>query len=240
MRIRKNVKIAQLLNAASSLKSCPLLQPHICQLNQSPWDVITFSPPSSPPPPLQLIGSSDVRAGNGSSEHCVSVSESDTAAPPPPPPPPEEKEAILCCKTDGKSWHCQRETANGNSLCEHHLSMSRNYSSPAATKKSARPKRAPAAASSSNPHEFYYYSGFGPRWGKRRGEEITRNAETEEAAISYTGDEEFDFFADYEDEDEEEEDGEEEEEERRENGKEKKKKKRVRKPIKARSLKSLL
>ncbi|KAG6437905.1 hypothetical protein SASPL_102836 [Salvia splendens] len=240
MRIRKNVKIAQLLNATSSLKSCPLLQPHICQLNQSPWDVITFSPPSSPPPPLQLIGSSDVRAGNGSSEQCVSVSErklSDTAAPPPPPPPPpEEKEAILCCKTDGKSWHCQRETAKGNSLCEHHLSMSRNYSSPAATKKSARPKRAPAAASSSNPHEFYYYSGFGPRWGKRRGEE-TRNAETEEAAISYTGDEEFDFFADYEDEDEEEEEDGEEEEERRDNGK---KKKRVRKPIKARSLKSLL
>ncbi|KAG6434553.1 hypothetical protein SASPL_106191 [Salvia splendens] len=231
MRIRKNVKIAQLLNATSSLRPCPLLQPHICQLNQSPWDVITFSPPSSPPPPLQLIGSSDVRAGNGSSEHCASVSErnlSDTAAPPP----PEEKEAILCCKTDGKSWHCRRETAKGNSLCEHHLSMSRNYSSPAATKKSARPKRAPAAASSSNPYEFYYYSGFGPRWGKRRGEE-TRNAETEEAAISYTGDEELDFFADYEDEDE---DEEEEEEEQRDNGK----KKRVRKPIKARSLKSLL
>ncbi|KAL1546612.1 hypothetical protein AAHA92_23186 [Salvia divinorum] len=234
MRIRKNAKLSHLLSATPSLKSCPLLQPHVCQLNQSPWDVITFSPSSSPPPPFQLNGSSNARAGNGSSERCVSVSErklSDTAAPPPPPPPPppEEKEATLCCKTDGKSWHCRRETAKGNSLCEHHLSMSRNYSTAAPTKKSVRPKRAPAATSASNPYEFYYYSGFGPRWGKRRGEE-TRNAETEAAAISYTGDEDFDFFADYEDEDEDA------EEERSDNGK----KKRVRKPIKARSLKSLL
>lgn len=166
-----------------------------------------------------------------------------------PPPPPENEATILCCKTDGKSWQCRREAANGNSLCEHHISLVRSYSNVShhASKKSvkpaaaaaegprrARPKKAPAA-STSNPYEFYYYSGFGPRWGKRRGENgkndggsMPKNVEEEAAAaaaISRTGIEDFDFD-EFEDEDDEEEEM---------NGK-----KRVRKPIKARSLKSLL
>ncbi|KAH6766651.1 hypothetical protein C2S52_017634 [Perilla frutescens var. hirtella] len=236
---------------------------------------MTFSPPSSPPPPppppFQANGSG-VRAENGSSERCLSVGErdhtsrrrSDTtthkieteaeAAPP-----VKNEETILCCKTDGKSWQCRREAAKGNSLCEHHLSMVKSYSSNVgshhAAKKSvkpppppqeaaavdaprrARPKKAPASA---NPYEFYYYSGFGPRWGKRRGEgrknsSMPKNVggdgdgsgEAEaEAVISNI--EEFDY-EEYEDEDEED------EEESRDNGR-----KRVRKPIKARSLKSLL
>lgn len=151
----------------------------------------------------------------------------------------EDKAAILCCKTDGKSWQCRREAAKGNSLCEHHLSLVRNYVNVAAKKpvKAARPKKAPAASSSSNPYEFYYYSGFGPRWGKRRGEtrknsngdtSMPKNAEMEPAAISHIGEEDFDFV-EYEDDDDDE------EEEGRDNGK-----KRVRKPIKARSLKSFL
>lgn len=50
MRIRKHAKISPLVYAVSSLKAGVVLQPHVCQLNQSPWDVITFSPPPSPPP----------------------------------------------------------------------------------------------------------------------------------------------------------------------------------------------
>ncbi|KAG6419849.1 hypothetical protein SASPL_116361 [Salvia splendens] len=223
MRIRKHAKISPLLYAPSSLK----LQTHVCQLNQSPWDAMTFSPPSSPPPPFQVDGS-DARAGNGSSDHRVSVSERrseylDAAVAAP----LESGTAVIyCCKTDGKSWQCRREAEEGNSKCEHHLSLVKSYSSTAAKKsvkpseaavvteapRRTRPKKAPAAASS-NPCEFYYYTGFGPRWGKVRGETDSKH----EGFV-------------YEDDD-----SEEDEDDDRVDGK----KKRMRKPIKARSLKSL-
>ncbi|XP_057779495.1 uncharacterized protein LOC130998076 [Salvia miltiorrhiza] len=264
MRIRKHAKISPLLYASSSLKAGPLLQTHVCQLNQSPWDVMTFSPPSSPPPPFQMNGR-DAPAENGSSDHRVSVAERELtrseypistrkveAADEDTPPPPVENEAtiIYCCKTDGKSWQCRREAAEGNSLCEHHLSLVKSYNTnvahnhaarksvkPAAAEASRRPrpKKAPAA-SSSNPYEFYYYSGFGPRWGKRRGETdrknsngMPKNVEMQPVMIPSIGDEDFIFEDEDEDEDEEDEG-----EEARNNGK-----KRMRKPIKARSLKSL-
>ncbi|KAF4386678.1 hypothetical protein F8388_006633 [Cannabis sativa] len=42
MRIRKNAKVSPLL--FSSHASAPeVLQSHVCQLNQSPWDVIPFA-----------------------------------------------------------------------------------------------------------------------------------------------------------------------------------------------------
>ncbi|KAL8509825.1 hypothetical protein ACS0TY_016882 [Phlomoides rotata] len=49
MKIRKHANISQLVYAApiSSLQASIILQPHVCQLNQSPWDL---SPPPSPPP----------------------------------------------------------------------------------------------------------------------------------------------------------------------------------------------
>lgn len=134
---------------------------------------------------------------------------------------------IYCCKTDGKSWQCRREAAEGNSKCEHHLSLVKSYSSTAAKKsvkppeaaavateapRRTRPKKAPAAASS-NPYEFYYYTGFGPRWGKVRGE-----TDSKHGGFVYEDD-----------------DSEEDEDDDRVDGK----KKRMRKPIKARSLKSL-
>ncbi|KAG2331059.1 hypothetical protein Bca52824_002239 [Brassica carinata] len=34
---------------------------------------------------------------------------------------------------------------------------------------SGKKAQATAAAASNNPYEFYYYSGFGPRWGRKRG-----------------------------------------------------------------------
>lgn len=173
--------------------------------------------------------------------------------PPPPPPPVKNEQIILCCKTDGKSWQCRREASKGNSLCEHHLSLVKSYNNLAhhATKKSVKPagetprrtraKKSSTSSSSSNPYEFYYYSGFGPRWGKKRGETCKNNGcsmpkilgdehEIEPPRLAQIGDEDFDY-AEYEDEDEEDD----EDEKNRDNGK-----KRVRKPIKARSLKSLM
>ncbi|KAL2463744.1 uncharacterized protein Fot_53400 [Forsythia ovata] len=52
MRIRKNAKISPLIYAASSLKPGTMLQTHVCPLNQSPWDVMNFSLPSTPLPLL--------------------------------------------------------------------------------------------------------------------------------------------------------------------------------------------
>lgn len=48
MRIRKNAKISALLSSTTNLTSDAdesLLKKNLCQLNQSPWDIITF--PSS-------------------------------------------------------------------------------------------------------------------------------------------------------------------------------------------------
>ncbi|GMH21718.1 hypothetical protein Nepgr_023560 [Nepenthes gracilis] len=94
---------------------------------------------------------------------------------------------VECKKTDGKSWQCQRAAKEGGSLCEQHLALLRfchqnqpSVSSVAATRKPEKvtsptpavPKRRgrprKTTASPTNPNEFYYYSGFGPRWGKKR------------------------------------------------------------------------
>lgn len=96
-----------------------------------------------------------------------------------------------------------------------------------------------AAAGGSNPYEFYYYSGFGPLWGKKRrdrgGEEEggkssenTTGIRSNATTPSPSDVEELDYVED-DDDDEEEEDGD------GDGGK-----KRMRKPVKARSLKSLM
>ncbi|KAL6505243.1 hypothetical protein OROGR_025060 [Orobanche gracilis] len=292
MRIRKHAKISPLLYASSSLKPGTALQSHvICQLNQSPWDVMKFSPPPTPPRPPPTpsppqVGGGAVSAGNGSSGNCIPVSDrvcafvcsvhnffpfsfadqwridqhcgysddipaasaaDNTEEPPSLSSSVEENEAeiILCCKTDGKSWQCRKEASKGSSLCNHHLSQVKSYyyhnsSSRQAAKKSeklrveagrpARTKRAPATSTSS-PYEFYYYSGFGPRWGKKRGETNCKNSSSVKRNIEH--EDEIEHATGRYDEHEDEED--EEEESRDIVGK-----KRVRKPIKARSLKSLM
>ncbi|KAG8389182.1 hypothetical protein BUALT_Bualt02G0202400 [Buddleja alternifolia] len=254
MRIRKHAKISALLYATSS---STIPEPHVCQLNQSPWDVMSFSPPLTPPPPPppSQVYSDCVYAGNGSSNQSISVVQrefevgrqweySGGIAAPNKAEQPKSGGIILCSKTDGKSWQCRREAAKGNSLCEHHLSLLKNYTNNLANstiKKPEkpvvfrpRPKRASTSASS-NPHQFYYYSGFGPRWGKKRGENSKNNGsgmpksvehehELDPLILSRIIDKDFDYDQD-----------EDEEEENRENTK-----KRARKPIKARSLKSLM
>ncbi|XP_073136915.1 uncharacterized protein [Henckelia pumila] len=262
MRIRRNAKISPLLYAATSLNPGIIAQPHVCQLNQSPWDVMSFSPPSSPP--YQGNGNCSY-AGNGSSRDSIAVREREaeessnnavkwedfggaaTTEDEQPSDDPNNPTGtiILCCKTDGKSWKCRRQAAKGNSLCDHHLSMVRSYSSSAhsTAKNSSRPAaegrrrprvKKPAAPSLSNPYMFYYYSGFGPRWGKKRGEDgansnagdtsdnLDRRHYMEPSNLSET-DEEFE----YEEEDDDDQD-------EYQNGK-----KRTRKRVKARSLKSL-
>ncbi|KAJ7962427.1 putative Membrane lipoprotein [Quillaja saponaria] len=124
----------------------------------------------------------------------------------------------------------------------------------AAGARRARVRAGKKASSSSNPYEFYYYSGFGPLWGKRRGDRSgvsdTKCIENDVAAPTTTGmttsanvvttsttqssnsstsssemdnEDQFDYVDDDEEDD-------------RSAGK----KKRMRKPVKARSLKSLM
>ncbi|KAA8520657.1 hypothetical protein F0562_014913 [Nyssa sinensis] len=161
-------------------------------------------------------------------------------------------EKILCCKTDGKGWQCKKEAKEGHSLCEHHLTQLRNYNSlahPASKKSEKSPEkvaaicrrlRAKKASSATNPHEFYYYSGFGPLWGKKRSTRVIEpniNNETKlEVDVIKTPTsppEEFDYIED--DDEDYYEANEEKIDVKGDLGK-----KRARKPIKARSLKSLM
>nr|XP_016438706.1 PREDICTED: uncharacterized protein LOC107764616 [Nicotiana tabacum] len=294
MRIRKHAKISPLLYSSSFLKQqvpVPVPVPvHVCQLNQSPWDVITFpleqdeendNPEINqsllrPPPPsssYQLDGY-DSYAVNGTSydsEQSITSMKLDD----------DERETkkemdcskwdnfdnnnivaddfvkfekefekekeneemeeqlglekdgdnnitTLCCKNDGKGWQCSREAKEGHILCEHHIAqVKKQYSdsahstsklTTAAAESRGRPHR-PKKSSSS---EFYYYSGFGPLWGKKRSHAKTDPATSDShgakssSSSSQMDTEEFD--------------------EDEENGKIK----RARKPIKARSLKSLM
>lgn len=185
-----------------------------------------------------------------------------------------------CCNgVDGKGLPCKNEPKQGQSFCNHHLSLLRSYNNnnntpstkkatavvatalPAATTAPTRrgraraaatgKKTAAAAATSSNPNEFYYYSGFGPSWSKRRGDRNNGRGENNSAVAESENvmkaqstpasdvnaaqsveiennieDDEFDYVDNDEDEDANDDD---------DSGK-----KRMRKPVKARSLKSLM
>ncbi|XP_019193144.1 PREDICTED: uncharacterized protein LOC109187414 [Ipomoea nil] len=297
MRIRKHAKVSPLTYAASSLEAGALLHAHICQLNQSPWDVITFPPeeqeegssskllpppPAQPPPPPPhsfLFDGCESYPPNGSfNDSNEAVQSPDSAMLSPGwdysnriaaaagySPAEEgaaaeaEEAAILCCKTDGKAWQCKREAKDGHAFCDHHLEQLKHYNNlahptkTAAAKKSEKQTPPPPAddsrcrrtrpkkpSVSTNPYELYYYTGFGPLWGKKRGpgraSGTTSSAASEHdqanngasSSASEMDDREFDYVEDeYEDDDEEDEfdDG---------------KRKKARKPIKARSLKSLM
>ncbi|EOA21219.1 hypothetical protein CARUB_v10001568mg [Capsella rubella] len=114
-----------------------------------------------------------------------------------------------------------------------------------------------SAAASKNPYEFYYYSGFGPRWGRKRGgsddEKIglgdnnnnnkksrSSDEEGDKTAAFGSGSVSFDYVeeddVDVMDEDEESDHG----KKKRKDKLMKKTIKRARKPVKERSLKSLM
>ncbi|XP_042479093.1 uncharacterized protein LOC122060026 [Macadamia integrifolia] len=169
----------------------------------------------------------------------------------------KEGSFICCNKTDGKGWKCKKEAKRGHSLCEHHLLQLKSYytnnksgnnrssflsgrggksveahPSAAAAHNGYRGKKSSSKTSSSN---YYYYTGFGPLWGKGRGEDKKKDMEVDSGPSSSTtpslssrgdggGDDDYD---DDDDDTEDDDDG-------------KVDKKRARKPVKTRSLKSLL
>lgn len=157
-----------------------------------------------------------------------------------------EYEPIFCCRIVGEgNWVCGREAKEGHSYCEFHLAHLENYynSGLPVSKKSAklaknRPAHRPKKTKSvSNPYKIYYYSDFGPRWGKGRGAEksaelakVADEPEIEEPSSSNSSQISSEKF-EYLDDDDEEEDDE---------NMDRNRVKRGRKRIKARSLKSLM
>lgn len=195
---------------------------------------------------------------------------------------------IHCQKNDGKGWQCKKEAKEGHTFCEHHLTLLRSYSnnnnnavassscinqlssSSISSKKaqtlahrrtrgsSRSGKKTGTNSNSKNPYEFYYYSGFGPLWGRKRGDRNGNEKRNENgtgsivvddddddddkegndaettprSSSSQMGNEGFHYVDedDGDDDDEDDDDG-----SGGDSGK-----KRMRKPVKARSLKSLM
>ncbi|KAG7025993.1 hypothetical protein SDJN02_12491, partial [Cucurbita argyrosperma subsp. argyrosperma] len=282
MRIRKNAKLSPLLFLA--VESIPEvhLQTHVCQLNQSPWDVIplhqhatnqleeaedSFVENASLGDSIGAVDSVASMEGSAkfSNNNIIITDESEVMADK-----DGDNREDLDENGDGfeklvdSSWKCKkqiREEDYSSFSPDHHRhrtlprsSENNYYPTPnncSRTKKSAtgdtawrltRPTRvskkavSAAAVGGSNPYEFYYYSGFGPQWGKKRQErgggssENTMGIRSNATTPSEINSADLDYVEEEDDDDdEEEEDGE------GDGGK-----KRMRKPVKARSLKSLM
>ncbi|KAJ4951644.1 hypothetical protein NE237_028476 [Protea cynaroides] len=274
MRIRKHAQKSQTCCLPSQLPSpnpCPskTSPTRVCELNRSPWDVISFTPEAM----IEDSVSSDENGGETSADGVESIpsstrtweeddnklkldereiswsSSSPTVVVSVSGKERRNKEmksksrkegSFICCnKTDGKGWKCKKEAKRGHSLCEHHLAQLKSYytNNKSGNRSSflygrggksggARGKRSSSKKSSSN---YYYYTGFGPLWGKGRGEHNRRDMEVDSEpssstpSLSSVGDA-VDDDDDVEDEDDDDDFG----------------RKRARKPVKTRSLKSLL
>lgn len=238
MRIRKNLRFRHQVSSESSFSGTAPLQAHIiCQLNQSPWDV-------SPSSPLFQLQEHDSFLGNGPCEDVNGPSESVAKMILENRSVIEEHEEEVkleeivnyCSKTDENgNWICGLEAKEGETFCEFHL---RSYIALAphvvhpvnkkSTTKSGKNNGAKKAKTEENPYQsFNYYSGFGPNWGKKRAaRELSKGNEVVPTPSSSNGTEDLSVF-EYEEEDD--------DEKSEVNGT-----KRVRKRIKARSLKSLM
>ncbi|KAG6575189.1 hypothetical protein SDJN02_23919, partial [Cucurbita argyrosperma subsp. argyrosperma] len=284
MRIRKNAKLSPLL--FSAVECVPqVLQTHVCQLNQSPWDVIPLEQHAAHQleevedsfyenaslggsiGAVESVASMMEGSAKLSNNNIVITNESEVMA---------DKDGDYCEDldengdefeklVDSSLKQFQEEDYSSFSFDRRHhhrrshlRSSENNYYSTlnnsSISKKSAagctvsrrmRPpkasKKAVSAATGSNPYEFYYYSGFGPLWGKKRRERggedggkssenragIRSNATVPSPSPSEMDGEELDYVEEDDDDEVEEKDG--------DGGK-----KRMRKPVKARSLKSLM
>ncbi|KAL8092102.1 uncharacterized protein LOC141689047 [Apium graveolens] len=243
MRIRKNSLRAH-PESSSGLKAP--LQAHFCQLNQSPWDLSTNLSPSSPSSPsLQfegdksllnntgfgdLIGALESFASlrkslEGEENGCVYDEEE------------EEKDGDdtkkYCLKTDENgNWICGLEVKQGETFCEFHL---RSYIVPDVVPpvvKKCTKNRAKKPKPDSNPYESVYYSEYEPTWGKRK---IARELSKIGEAVVMPQSEESEKCEESEEGEQGDNEGNIEVENSSEN-----EKKRVRKHMKARSLKSLM
>ncbi|KAL4361490.1 hypothetical protein GQ457_04G031260 [Hibiscus cannabinus] len=260
MRIRKNAKLSARLDSPGSRAESV----HVCELNQSPWDVIPFAQEPYPSCLHHQLEPEDSFNGNGSLGDSVGAVESVASMMD-----GEDKSIMkvqgMVINDDeemkmgdrfGFQTQCEDEGNGSKQDCSLKSCAHDNGNDPSSlTSKKAGNRRGRARAgkkgpSALNPYEFYYYSGFGPSWGRRRGgsSEMRKNiivegkdVENYSSAVTtqnnnttsslssssqFDNNEEFDYVDDDDDEDDENVDS---------GGK-----KRMRKPVKARSLKSLM
>ncbi|KAK9051447.1 hypothetical protein SSX86_028074 [Deinandra increscens subsp. villosa] len=184
MRIRKNAKTSAFLHTNSNLISHNH-EPTLCLLNQSPWDIITFpSSPSihlvrillflnSPPIPrsvpliqtsLHLLQMPHFAASTKNTFDCAYdlVNQNRNQY-------DDEKirDYDLYKKEDELGFMCE-----GNLIDRQNDAVwSTQKKAQCASSKSrdSRGTKKRAAAVTPKQNEFYYYSGFGPSWGKKRG-----------------------------------------------------------------------
>ncbi|XP_008794283.2 nucleolin-like [Phoenix dactylifera] len=175
---------------------------------------------------------------------------------------------VSCKKSDGKGWRCKRPANLPHSLCLYHLTQLRSYSyshskvaNPAnGGQFSVQKKKGDATGDGGNMYYYYYYAGFGPCRRKRRGDKTDDVVNGSDAAIKEEeDDDEGKEDSKYGDEDDapvvagdDEEGGEDDGrahgddddddsgEDSSDEEKNRNRRKRGRKPVKARSLKSLL
>ncbi|KAJ6792670.1 Uncharacterized protein M6B38_238910 [Iris pallida] len=176
----------------------------------------------------------------------------------------------ICKKNDGKGWHCNRPANPHRTLCDHHLTQLKSYSSTRYNNNNSNGGEAVTAAdvprlknhkkpdvpqvkrrrpkSSVTSHRsggggdgggyYYYYSGFGPSRGKSsRGD---KDAKLKEESRSPGGGSDAPIAGEEDDSDDDDDEDDDTNDGNVEIYKGNIRKKRGRKPIKARSLKSLL
>jgi len=90
-----------------------------------------------------------------------------------------------CKKNDGKGWHCKRPAQLPHSFCSYHLAQTRAYSSSHRASTTDHASEAATAAETraeggDSDNLYYYYDGFGPWQGKRRGRALTVSAKVRE------------------------------------------------------------
>ncbi|KAJ8433672.1 hypothetical protein Cgig2_002343 [Carnegiea gigantea] len=189
MRIRKNARLVLGggSSASSSSSSSSFL---VCQLNRSPWDAIdafsllqvdgddgfglnanttTYFVNSIPP--------SDGLPSGESMELSFEYVEKPPAAVPQPPKREREEDEIAGLEKDMNGWRFELSEPYPTPLPPPPLPQKvEPPPPPSGPKRRGRPRKptsasaaAAAVATAPNPYEFYYYSGFGPQWGKRRG-----------------------------------------------------------------------
>ncbi|KAE8697240.1 Syntaxin of plants 71 [Hibiscus syriacus] len=143
MRIRKNAKLSSLINLTRA-KSV-----HVCELNQSPWDVI---PSTQEPYPSYLhhrFEPEDIFNGNGSLGDSIGAVESVASMM------DNEDKSIMKVERDYR-----RRGRDENSSLTSKKAGNRRGRAGAANK---------GQSSTSNPYELYYYFGSGPSWRRRGG-----------------------------------------------------------------------
>ncbi|MFS8027055.1 hypothetical protein Hanom_Chr16g01494131 [Helianthus anomalus] len=272
MRIRKNAKTSAFLHTTSNNNNNTIHETTLCLLNQSPWDIITFpaSTHSSSSTSIHLFDDFVTRYNVNAAANWSS--------------PDSDKPIIQSvastknsneCEYDIISENVDKKTRNYESYekeedklgfmkgcvkqedsfvdIQNDAVCADKKKAQTVSKSCGNKKR---AVNTSKQNEFYYYSGFGPSWGKKRGCTTFNACGTNVTTSSNDGDMDVDV-----DEGEkrvghdtttmktvwscqvvpgEEDFDHVEQENDKEKDKEKIVKKRGRKPIKARSLKSLM